>query len=86
MITDRQHALWSLWGRRIAQARVAAGYTQLGLATALGLKKGTVSFWEGGRRAPSLAHRRRLCELLSVKPTALQCQHDHCPTCGKPWR
>jgi transcriptional regulator with XRE-family HTH domain len=84
--TARQTALWSLWGHRIARARLAAGYTQASLAAALGLKKGTVSFWEIGRRAPSLAHRREICKLLGVKPTALQCQHDHCPTCGKPWR
>ena len=37
---------------RIKELRKANGYTQITLADALGVSKGTVAMWETGKRAP----------------------------------
>lgn len=37
---------------RIKELRKANGYTQVTLAEALGVSKGTVAMWETGKRAP----------------------------------
>jgi transcriptional regulator with XRE-family HTH domain len=38
--------------RRIAQARRESGFTQVGLAEAVGYKPRTIQAWEGGTRTP----------------------------------
>lgn len=40
------------YATRIKELRKANGYTQITLAKALGLSKGTVAMWETGKRAP----------------------------------
>lgn len=37
---------------RIKELRKTHGYTQITLAEALGVSKGTVAMWETGKRAP----------------------------------
>jgi Zn-dependent peptidase ImmA (M78 family)/DNA-binding XRE family transcriptional regulator len=41
-------------GRRIKEAREAAGLTQADLAAVLGITQTAVSYWEAGKRAPGL--------------------------------
>ncbi|MEX2193863.1 MAG: XRE family transcriptional regulator [Thermoleophilaceae bacterium] len=48
----RETAAWV--GRRIREAREAAGLSQVELAAALGKTQTAVSQWEGGKRAPAL--------------------------------
>jgi transcriptional regulator with XRE-family HTH domain len=79
----RRAAIFRRVGRAIARARKAAGIVQTGLARALGVSAATIQNWEGGWRLPSLAHRKRLVELLGLDPKALACDRDECPSCGR---
>jgi transcriptional regulator with XRE-family HTH domain len=46
--------------------------TQSDLARSMGMQRqATISAWELGEDVPSLRHRRRLCEVLGVKPDEL---------------
>ena len=40
------------FAERLKELRKANGYTQITLAAALGLSKGTVAIWETGKRTP----------------------------------
>lgn len=54
-------------GRRIAQARGAAGLSQAALAEQIGYgNQSTVSLWESGTREPSLANLTALARVLAV--------------------
>jgi transcriptional regulator with XRE-family HTH domain len=52
--------------RLLAKRRVVAGYTQEGLAEALGVDRTTVGRWERGEQLPQPSQRPRLAQQLSV--------------------
>ena len=82
--TARQLELWYDWGCTIQGARRAADLTQAALAAELGLSRRTVENWECGRRAPSLAMRRRLCKRFGLPQSQLGALADYCGCCGAP--
>lgn len=56
--------LWEEWGRRLREARRAAGYTQVTLAAALDLSQQRVSNFESGQAAPRDVLKLRIARLL----------------------
>lgn len=70
-------------GRAIAGARKAHGLSQPAAAEALGVSVDAVRSWEGGRRLPALAVRKRIVESWGVSPKALMADRDECPHCGR---
>lgn len=54
-----------MFGQRLKQARKNAGFTQVSLAEALGVSKGTVAMWEINKREASFTTLRRVSILLS---------------------
>ena len=52
---------------RIKELRKANGYTQITLADALGVSKGTVAMWETGKRTPDFETLIRLSDLFDVR-------------------
>lgn len=61
-MSDR--TLRSIWGKRLREARRAAGLSQLQLAEALGTIQEQISRWECGVYAPVDAMRPRLAKAL----------------------
>ena len=59
------------FAQQLRRWRSQAGYTQVQLATALGLQQQTVSDWERGKAMPSLGRTRRLEELLGLEADQL---------------
>lgn len=59
------------WGRRLRDARLAAGLSQEEVATRLGVHKVTVSNWEREVNRPRDAQFRRLAELFNTTPQSL---------------
>lgn len=59
-------AAWA--GRRIKEAREAAGLTQASLARELEVTQTAVSYWEGGKRAPGLDDIVKLARTLHRAP------------------
>lgn len=55
----------------LRELREDAFLTQGELAQACGVTYQTVSEWEHGRSMPSMKHRRKLAEVLSQPPSAL---------------
>ena len=55
-----------LWGRRLREARKAAGLSQLQLAETLGTLQEQISRWERGIYAPVDEMRPRLAKALGV--------------------
>lgn len=51
-------------GRRIRDARLAVGLTQIQLAEAISATQQAVAKWESGRGVPRDAFRLKLCEVL----------------------
>ena len=49
---------------RLKQLRKENGYTQVTLATALGLSKGTVAMWETGKRTPDYEVVNQLADIF----------------------
>ena len=49
---------------RLKQLRKEKGYTQVTLATALGLSKGTVAMWETGKRTPDYEVVNQLADIF----------------------
>ena len=66
-VTSLQHQV----GRRIAQARRAAGQTQRVLAAHLGWSRDMLASVESGRRALTLDRLAQLAQALAVAPAAL---------------
>lgn len=58
-------------GRRIRAAREARGLTQAHLATTLGRTPTSVSYWEGGQRAPGLEDLVEIARVLGIDPATL---------------
>jgi transcriptional regulator with XRE-family HTH domain len=81
-----QRHIWRRWGRIIKEAAVAQGYNARELGAELGAARATVHAWWMGHRAPSISHRRALCELLSIRPDSLDADRDSCPYCGHLYR
>lgn len=54
-------------GWRIRALRKSRGWTQDDLGDAVGGTRATVSWWECGKRPPSLTHFLRLADALDVK-------------------
>ncbi|MBQ8835549.1 MAG: helix-turn-helix transcriptional regulator [Oscillospiraceae bacterium] len=54
-----------MFGKRLAQTRKNSGYTQVEIAEALGVSKGTVAMWETEKREPQFATLKRLSVLLN---------------------
>lgn len=57
-------------GRRLRQARLAAGLFQKDVATKLGVARGSVTKWEAGARIP-YSHLASLAELYGVSTSYL---------------
>jgi transcriptional regulator with XRE-family HTH domain len=53
-------------GVRLREARVGAGLSQEALALRLHQHTCAISFWETGRRVPSVKNFRMLCEALGL--------------------
>lgn len=53
-------------GSRLKEARKKHGYTQVSLAEALGVSKGSVAMWETGKRNPEFDTLDELLSLLKV--------------------
>lgn len=63
--------LRAVWGVRIREARIAAGYTQAQFAIAVGVDQANVSRWERGIASPHDARRPLIARLLGVDPAVL---------------
>ena len=63
-------------GRRIAEAREAAGLTQRQMAKALGQAERTIQAWERNERHPRPPAFRRLAELLEREPAWFYLEDD----------
>ena len=55
------------FAERLKELRKENGYTQVMLAEALGLSKGTVAMWETGKRMPGFDMLARLSELFDKR-------------------
>ena len=55
----------------LRELREDAFLTQRDLAQACGVTYQTISVWEHGHAMPSMKHRRKLAEVLSQPPSAL---------------
>ena len=53
-------------GERLKKIRKDRGYTQVSLAEALGVSKGSVAMWETGKRNPEFETLEELLTLLNV--------------------
>lgn len=53
-------------GSRLKKARKDHGYTQVSLAEALGVSKGSVAMWETGKRNPEFDTLEELLSLLEI--------------------
>lgn len=53
-------------GARLKKVRKERGYTQVSLADALGVSKGSVAMWETGKRNPEFDTLEKLLSLLNV--------------------
>ena len=62
----RDRSLLSIWGKRLRDARKAAGLTQLELAVLLGTIQEQISRWECGVYAPVDEMRPRIAKALGV--------------------
>lgn len=63
---------WPAWGRNIAEWRSARGYrSQRAFASALGVSKSAVQWWEDGRVAPRDEMKATIAAFLNVKPEVL---------------
>ena len=56
--------VWRLWGANIRRGRENLHLTQEQLAERLGVRQGTLSRWEGGRRGLRDRDKVRLAEVL----------------------
>lgn len=63
--------LKTVWGQRIATARLAVPLTQAELAAAMGVGQQQVSKWESGLQAPREEIRLRLARVLGLAPEVL---------------
>lgn len=63
--------LRTIWGKRIAEARRAAGLTQVQLAAALTVDQQQVSAWERGIASPRSDRRVAVARALGVDPNIL---------------
>jgi transcriptional regulator with XRE-family HTH domain len=71
MNTARRDPTAVALGRRIRQARAAAGMTQEGLALALGVTRGNIAQYENGLRQPDIAKLRAIARALGVTQAEL---------------
>lgn len=71
-------------GLRLKKVRKARGYTQVSLAEALGVSKGSVAMWETGKRNPEFETLEQLLSILNVSYNYLTGKTDseeyHNPT------
>lgn len=62
----------TVFGKRLREARLNAGYTQKQIAELLGNKdNSTVASWELGRNHPNIKAVVKLCELYEITPNQL---------------
>lgn len=59
------------WGSAIKEQRLARGITQRGLADAVGVDQSLVSYWEHGRKAPTIERQLDIARALGVAPRVL---------------
>ena len=58
-------------GKRVKRLRIARGWTQNGLAAAVGVSRSAVAQWETGRSVGSATNRARIAQALGVAPAEL---------------
>ena len=63
-------------GERLKKARKACGYTQVSLAKALNVSKGSVAMWETGKRNPEFETLEALLSLLNVTGKSKETAHN----------
>ena len=67
MISERHAKILREFGRRLTEARIAAGYTSAQLfAFALGVEPHTYRHWERGGHQPEMTTLQRICLILDV--------------------
>lgn len=66
----------SIFAKRLSTARGMRGLSQKGLASKTGLQQVAISFFETGRRTPSLGNLRRLADALEVTTDYLMGRSD----------
>lgn len=85
--------VFQMFGRRLRQMRIKAGFTQESAASELEVSSQTIRNWESGRHEPSAAHLQRLANLyggtadeLLEGPWTTSAQHDIAATVDIPIR
>lgn len=58
-------------GKRVRQARMAAGLSQTQLSTLIGVAKQTISAWEGGKSPPMIPNLLKAAAVLRIDATEL---------------
>ena len=53
-----------MFAERLKEMRKKNGYTQVSLAEALGVSKGTVAMWETGKRNPDFEKLHEICDIF----------------------
>lgn len=65
-----------MFGTRLKEIRKKRGYTQVSLAEALGVSKGTVAMWETKKRTPGFDTLCEISSMLDVRTDFLLGQSD----------
>ena len=65
-----------MFGTRLKEIRKKKGYTQVNLAEALGVSKGTVAMWETEKRTPGFDTLCEISSMLDVRTDYLLGQSD----------
>ena len=65
-----------MFGERLKELRKKNGYTQVSLASELGVSKGTIAMWEVGKRKPDFETLCNLSEFFNVRTDYILGQSD----------
>ena len=65
-----------MFGERLKELRKKNGYTQVSLASELGVSKGTIAMWEVGKRKPDFETLCNLSEFFDVRTDYILGQSD----------
>ena len=65
-----------MFGERLNELRKKNGYTQVSLASELGVSKGTIAMWEVGKRKPDFETLCNLSEFFDVRTDYILGQSD----------
>lgn len=71
-----------MFGKRLRAARINSGYTQQGVADALGVTVNSYQKYEQSTRSPSLETLVKLADLFSVPTDWILCRDDYLQSLG----